>query len=253
MSSTLAGPLTDHCFTSVAHSGTPNGKSITIAGVPTYLSAPQAPAASGVETVILYFSDVFGPFYINAQLVQDYYASQGFTVVGIDYFFGDPVHLHLNKPGFDRLTWRTKSVEQARASVPKWVDGVKEMFGTNVNYCAVGFCFGAPYVFQVAATDMISCAAVAHPTNLTEELLRASKVPLLFSCAETDSAFPVPFRRQVEDILVEKKATYYFQVFSGVSHGFGTRGDPEVETERWAKEECQRAMVGWFKRFTSSK
>jgi hypothetical protein len=77
MSSTLAGPLTDHCFTSVAHSGTPKGESITIAGVPTYLSAPQAPAASGVETVILYFSDVFGPFYINAQLVQDYYASQG--------------------------------------------------------------------------------------------------------------------------------------------------------------------------------
>jgi hypothetical protein len=43
----------------------------------------------------------------------------GFTVVGIDYFFGDPVHLRLNKPGFDRLTWRTKSVEQAKASVPK--------------------------------------------------------------------------------------------------------------------------------------
>jgi hypothetical protein len=76
MSSTLAGPLTDHCFTTVAHSGAPKGESITIAGVPTYLSAPQSPA-SGVKTVILYFSDVFGPFYINAQLVQDYYASQG--------------------------------------------------------------------------------------------------------------------------------------------------------------------------------
>ncbi|KAG1768265.1 hypothetical protein EV702DRAFT_979567 [Suillus placidus] len=206
MSSILAGPLTDHCFTSVAHSGTAKGKSITIAGVPTYLSAPQAFAASGVETVILYFSDVFGPFYINAQLVQDYYASQaGFTVVGIDYFFGDPVHLHLDKPGFDRSTWRTKSVEQARASVPKWVDGVKEMFGT-ILFMDQGFCFGAPYVFQVAVTNMLSCAAVAHPTSLTEELLRASKgrsrnilfnnsidqamqsVPLLFSCAGIDTS-----------------------------------------------------------------
>jgi hypothetical protein len=53
----------------------------------------------------------------------------GFTVVGIDYFFGDPIHLHLDEPGWDRLTWRTKSVEQAKASLPKWVDGVKEMFG----------------------------------------------------------------------------------------------------------------------------
>lgn len=174
-------------------------------------------------------------------------------MVGIDYFFGDPVHLHLDNPEFDRSTWRAKSLEQARASVPKWVDGVKEMFGTNVNYCSIGICFGAPYAFGVAATDMLSCAAVAHPTSLTEELLRASKVPLLFSCAETDTAFPASFRRQVEDILVEKKATYYFQIFSGVSHGFATRANPEVETERWAKEECHRAMVQWFKRFSSSK
>jgi len=79
MSSTLAGPLTDHCFTTVPHSGVPKGESITIAGVPTYLSAPQS-SASGVKTVILYFSDVFGPFYINAQLIQDYYASQGMFV-----------------------------------------------------------------------------------------------------------------------------------------------------------------------------
>lgn len=78
MSSMLAGPLTDHCFTTVAHSGTPKGESITIAGVPTYLSAPQSEStASDVKTVILYFSDVFGPFYINAQLIQDYYALQG--------------------------------------------------------------------------------------------------------------------------------------------------------------------------------
>lgn len=68
----------------------------------------------------------------------------GFTVVGIDYFFGDPVHLHLNKPGFDRLTWRTKSVEQAKASVPKWVDGVKEMFGTIL--CSI---LGMPKLYAV--------------------------------------------------------------------------------------------------------
>ncbi|OAX37883.1 alpha/beta-hydrolase [Rhizopogon vinicolor AM-OR11-026] len=243
MSSTLAGPLTDHCFTTVPHSGVPKGESITIAGVPTYLSAPQS-SASGVKTVILYFSDVFGPFYINAQLIQDYYASQGFTVVGIDYFFGDPIHLHNEEPGWDRLAWRTKSVEQAEASLPKWVDGVKEMFGTNTKYCAVGFCFGAPWVFKVAATDMLLCAAVAHPTNLTEQDVKESK--------ETDFAFPAPLRRRTEDILVEKKATYYFQIFSGVSHGFGTRADPEVETQKWAKEECQRTMIGWFKRFTSA-
>jgi len=50
--------------------------------------------------------------------------------------------------------------------------------------------------------------------------------------AETDHTFPVESRRRAEDILVEIKATYHIQVFSGVTHGFGTRGDPNVENSR---------------------
>jgi dienelactone hydrolase len=49
---------------------------------------------------------------------------------------------------------------------------------------------------------------------------------------ETDHTFPKESRRRAEDILEEVKATYYVQLFSGVSHGFGTRGDPEVENSR---------------------
>jgi hypothetical protein len=32
--------------------------------------------------------------------------------------------------------------------------------------------------------------------------------------------------------MVSRKCTYYFQVFSGVSHGFAVRGDPDIEKER---------------------
>ena len=39
-------------------------------------------------------------------------------------------------------------------------------------------------------------------------------------------------RRRAEDILEEVKATYHVQIFSGVTHGFGTRGDPDVENSR---------------------
>ena len=49
---------------------------------------------------------------------------------------------------------------------------------------------------------------------------------------ETDKSFPKESRRRAEDILEEIKATYHVQIFSGVSHGFGTRGDPEVENSR---------------------
>ena len=49
---------------------------------------------------------------------------------------------------------------------------------------------------------------------------------------ESDFAFPVEARRKAEDILVKNKAHYYFQIFSGVSHGFAARGDPSDDTQR---------------------
>jgi hypothetical protein len=76
MSTLLAGDHTDACFKSVKHTGTPVGKSITVADVPTYISEPPS-GTTGPKKVILYFSDVFGPFYLNNQLVQDYFASYG--------------------------------------------------------------------------------------------------------------------------------------------------------------------------------
>ena len=73
--------------TTVAHIGTPRGRAETYAGVRTYVvrltdfgTAPapgaEAEAAAG-KGVVLYFSDIFGPFYVNAQLTMDYWAANG--------------------------------------------------------------------------------------------------------------------------------------------------------------------------------
>ena len=76
----LAGPPGDCCLQGVKHFGEPSGETITIAGIQTYISKPP-PTKEGTgshdKKIILYFADVFGPFYINAQLLQDYYASHG--------------------------------------------------------------------------------------------------------------------------------------------------------------------------------
>ena len=48
---------------------------------------------------------------------------------------------------------------------------------------------------------------------------------------EDDFTFPVDARRRAEDILVEKKATYFIQVFGSVQHGFALRGDPNVAVQ----------------------
>ena len=81
--------------------------------------------------------------------------------------------------------------------------------------------------------------------------------------------FPKESRRRAEDIMEDVKATYQIQIFSGATHGFGTRGDPEVEDSRmflkplnsqiiidcsliigWAKEKSAQGVAEWFMRFS---
>jgi hypothetical protein len=75
----LAGPPAECCVQGVKHFGEPRGETITIAGIQTYISKPLVKASSqdSSKKIILYLADVFGPFYVNAQLLQDYYASHG--------------------------------------------------------------------------------------------------------------------------------------------------------------------------------
>jgi hypothetical protein len=74
----LASPPGDCCVTGFKHTGTPVGKTVAIAGMQTYISEPQtATTTTGPVKIILFLSDVFGPFFLNNQLIQDYFADHG--------------------------------------------------------------------------------------------------------------------------------------------------------------------------------
>lgn len=144
---TIAHSHCEDCFTGVKHSGDPVGKTVTIADVPTYVSEPTTSVA-GPKKVVIFFADVYGPFYLNNQLLQDYFASHGssidsascilwvnsdwlwlgFTVLGIDYFLGDPVHIHTEE-GFDRNAWIDKSRAKANEITPKWLEEIRKQYG----------------------------------------------------------------------------------------------------------------------------
>ncbi|KAF8186794.1 dienelactone hydrolase family-domain-containing protein [Pholiota molesta] len=253
----LAGTFGECCFTASQFQleGEPAGRIEEIAGFQTYVSDPP-PARStttdggpgGRKRVLLFFADVYGPFYGTAKLLQDYFAGQGFWVLGVDYFFGDPVYLHRGTPGFDMSAWVERKLREALPVTPRWVEEVRRMHGEDALYCSVGYCFGGPFTTDLAATDKVVAAAFAHPAFLTEDQFRKVKQPLLLSCAEIDHTFPTAARHRAEDILAEVKATYHVQVFSGVEHGF-TRGDPTVENIRWARQQSAESIVAWFKRF----
>ena len=96
---------------------------------------------------------------------------------------------------------------------------------------------------------------------------------LMGSLTETDSTFPRTSLYRATDILAQGKKQYHVQVFSGVSHGFATRADPNDPNARefaypavhglsltqsmgcnvvWAKEKSARSVVEWFNRFGNS-
>ncbi|KAJ3987147.1 Alpha/Beta hydrolase protein [Lentinula detonsa] len=246
----LAGPSGECCFTGFRHEGTPVGNTITIAEVPTYFVESSAKNGSDAKRrILIFFADVYGPFYQNNMLVQDFLAQNGFTVLGIDYFMGDPVHSHDGEEGFDRAKWMEKSHKIAHEVIPKWWEAVNRKYGNEANYCVVGYCFGAKYTMELSNDDAIVAAALAHPAFLNEDHFRKIKKPLMLSCAETDHTFPLQSRRIAEDILVERKAQYFFQVFSGVEHGFASRSDPSSPDGRWGKEQSAHGIALWFHRF----
>ncbi|KIK62008.1 hypothetical protein GYMLUDRAFT_42443 [Collybiopsis luxurians FD-317 M1] len=251
----LAGPLSDHCFSpGFKHEGTPASTKITIAGVPTYLSEPPkstegSTSPSGQpKRILIFLADVNGASWPNNLLLLDTFAQNGFTVLAVDYFLGDGIVQH-TEPGFDREKWKDDMHELARGIMPKWWEAVKQEYGREAKYCVAGYCFGAPYTMELAADDAVVAAAIAHAAFLNEDHFRNIKKPLLLSCAETDHTFPTESRRIAEDILVSNKAKYYFQVFSGVVHGFANRGDPSIPDYRWAKEQAAQGMSQWFHRF----
>jgi dienelactone hydrolase len=63
---------------------------------------------------------------------------------------------------------------------------------------------------------------------------------------ELDGAFNSTARRNAENILQEKNATYETTVYSGAPHGFGVRANLTVAREKYAKEAAFFQAVRWL-------
>ncbi|KAI0801391.1 alpha/beta-hydrolase [Fomes fomentarius] len=247
MSATLAGSPGDCCIRTVQHVGEIRGKVEVVAGVETYVSRP--PDESN-KKIILFFGDVYGPLYVNSQLIMDYWASNGWLVVGLDYFEGDSMQNHPDRNALDFPSWLKGKQERAPVLIEPWVEAIKRDYGSSDSkYVCVGYCFGAPYVCEHLAKDWLLAGAFGHPAFLNEAHIQNIKKPLLLSCSEIDHTFPLEARRRAEDILVEKKNTYFIQVFGSVQHGFALRSDPKIPEQKWAREESARAILDWFNHF----
>lgn len=112
---------------------------LTVA-VEVYISRPER----ATKRAIMLLTDVFGHRFVNAQLIADQLAANGFLVVMPDLFHGDPVLL--DRPsGFDLMAWMNgppghlpNRVEPVVRAV---LEEMKAIMGCE-RIGAVGYCFG---------------------------------------------------------------------------------------------------------------
>ncbi|KAG2144592.1 dienelactone hydrolase [Suillus clintonianus] len=240
------------CIQGVRHEGKPSGTLETIAGVACYVATPTIEYSK--EKVILLLPDAFGIELVNAQLLADDFAKNGFKVVAIDYFNGDglPADRVLNDKAFDFRGWlATHGTEVTRPPLDKVIAALKEEGVTK--FGATGYCFGGRYTFDLAFDNIIQCAVVSHPSLLDlpddlETYFAKATAPLLINSCENDRLFPAEAQAKADEIFGDGKFApgYRREYFPGCTHGFAVRGDLSDPLVKAGKEGSFMASAEFF-------
>ncbi|KAJ7851034.1 Alpha/Beta hydrolase protein [Mycena olivaceomarginata] len=243
--------LCKHCIQGVTHQGTPTGKIETIGGIECYVATPTVDYPK--DKVLLYITDVFGYAFVNCKLLVDDFARNGFKVVAPDIMQGDPIPedaLLGVEGGFDLAGWlKNHGAEYARPPLDKVLAALKAAGVTSVG--AVGYCYGARWVFDLAFDNAITVAAVAHPSLLQvpadlEKYVATAKAPLLINSCEVDPQFPPASQAAADKIFAGFAPGYKRPYFAGCTHGFAVRGDLSNPQVKAGKEGAFKESVEWF-------
>ncbi|KDR67622.1 hypothetical protein GALMADRAFT_257847 [Galerina marginata CBS 339.88] len=240
----------EHCVKGVIHEGTPKGKFEKIGGVDTYVATPTVDYPK--DKAILFLTDVFGPQLINAQLMADGFAENGFKTFVPDYLNGDPIPPDALNPGsdFDIMKWFPGHTQgKTRPPLDKVINALKEQGITT--FGATGYCFGGRYVFDLAFDNVIKAGVVAHPSLLQvpadlEKYVASAKAPLLINSCPVDSQFPPESAAKADEILGKFAPGYKRNHYEGCTHGFAVRGDMSDPKVKAGKEGAFTETVEWF-------
>jgi dienelactone hydrolase len=195
-------------------------------------------------------TDVIGHRFLNAQLIADQFASNGYFVVMPDILHDDPTPLN-RSPGFDLMKWMNGPPGHLPPRIDPVIDAALVEMRTKLG-CkrigGVGYCFGAKYVIRHLQPDQgkIDVGYCAHPSFVEAQELQTIKGPLAISAAETDSIFKEEKRHESENILKKTGFPYQINLYSGVSHGFAVRGDVQNSVIKYAKESAFIQALQWF-------
>ncbi|MCO5571289.1 hypothetical protein L7F22_025027 [Adiantum nelumboides] len=230
------GPGAEHCCV---------GKEETCGPFLSYITSHHTPTAA-----VVLVNDIFG---FDAPLLRklaDKMASAGYYVVVPDFFNKDPfVPANTGNPFATLGDWiknhqALDSVEGAKQVIECLH---KKSFSSSG---AVGFCWGAKVVVQLAKGDCLKAAVLAHPSLVTVEDIQDVKTPIAILAAEHDTTTPPDLAQKFIDTLKSKSELESFaHIYPGVAHGWTCRYNPDDPKEVANAEEAHTKMLEWFGKF----
>jgi len=198
-------------------------------------------------------TDVFGVQLYNNQRIADDFARNGFKVVMIDMFNGDPIPadaLTGGAPGFDREKWSQRhGIETVEPLVKRAYNALAQEGVTK--FYLNGYCYGARVAFDLAFEGFAHTITVSHPSRLVvpddfEKYKSMSKAPLLINSCEIDHAFDIDAQSKADEIMAGFAPGYRRTYWEGCTHGFAVRGDLDNPKVKAGKEGAFQATVLWF-------
>ncbi|KAK4856433.1 hypothetical protein QYF36_017426 [Acer negundo] len=201
-----------------------------LGGLDTYVSG-----LSDSKLAVFLISDAF-----------DKIAAAGFYVVVSDFFYGDPYAPEAGKPA---LTWLEghgvdKGVEDAKPVI----EALKSKGISAIG--AVGFCWGAKAVVQLAKRDVIQAAVLCHPSLVTVYDIKGVEVPIAVLGAEIDHLSPPSLLKQFEEVITaNNEVDGYVKIFPKVEHGWTVRYNVADEAALKPAEEAHQNMLEWFAKY----
>ncbi|KAI9128590.1 hypothetical protein K1719_000073 [Acacia pycnantha] len=210
-----------------------------VGGIDTYVTG-----SANSKLAVLLISDVFGYEAPNLRKLADKIAAAGYYVVVPDFLHGDPfVPEKADRP---ISVWikdhpQDKGIEVAQPVI----EAVK---GKGVSAIgAVGFCWGAKVVTDVARHGLINAAALLHPSFVTVDDIKSVEIPIVILGAEHDTISPLELIRRFEQILSAKPAVpSSVKIFPQVAHGWTVRYNTEDAKAVSAAEEAHQDLLAWF-------